>query len=211
MLERRLGLRTGPLSYSVIERFAIRARTALLPRDEISSAVPGIDVFESLNELEICIEARTLRVNYAVNDLPTGIEGMSTFDTEREEILVTLDPRTYMGLIECIPRALFCLCHELGHVCVHALKLVELSGIPHEVRAMNKGDLPLHRAYEDTEWQANAFAAAFAMPAVGLAQLERERGLLTAQAVAAQFNVSFDAARIRLDCFQTRRRELLRA
>lgn len=211
MLERPVGLRTTPLSYSVIERFAIRARNALLPRDGISSAVPGIDVFESLNELEICAGAQTLRVNYAVNDLPTGIEGMSTFDTEREEILVTLDLRTYMGLVEGIPRALFCLCHELGHVCVHTVKLVELSNIPHEVMAMNKGGLPPHRAYEDTEWQANAFASAFAMPAIGLAELERARGVLTAQTVANQFNVSFDAARIRLDCFQTRRGELLRS
>jgi Zn-dependent peptidase ImmA (M78 family) len=90
------------------------------------------------------------------------------------------------------------------------MKLVELSSIPHEVAALNRGQIPAHRVYEDTEWQANAFAAAFLVPAAGLANLERSRGILTAQELVRRFNVSFDAARIRLDCFRARRSDLLR-
>jgi hypothetical protein len=207
-LNRQHGFRTEPLSYTVIERFAVRARSALLPSEPFTKAVSGVDLFEDLDQLEICVGAETLRVSYAVNHLPTGIEGMSTYDQDREEILLTLDPATYLSLFDGVPRALFCLCHELGHVCVHALKLVELSSIPHEVAALNRGDA--HRVYEDTEWQANAFAAAFLMPASGLAELERKGKMLTPQELVRRFNVSFDAARIRLDSFRVRRRELLR-
>jgi IrrE N-terminal-like domain len=209
MSDRRHGLRNQPLSYRAMERFASTARSALLQDRPLTAAVSGIDLFEDLDELEIEVEDRVLHVNYGVNYLPTGIEGMSTYDQDREEILVTLDHDTYLSLVEGTPRALFCLCHELGHVCVHAVKLIEMSSIPHEVAALNRGEVSAHRAFEDTEWQANAFAAAFLMPAAGLAEIESNRGVLTAQELTRRFNVSFDAARIRLDSFRVRRNELL--
>ena len=208
--DRQHGFRGQPLSYNVIERYARNARSAMLPDFTVTERVPGLRLFENLDELEIEADGNVLRVNYAVNHLPTGIEGMSTYDQDRQEILVTLDYSTYLALNEGAPRALFCLCHELGHVCVHSIKLVELSSIPHEVAALNRGQIPAHRVYEDTEWQANAFAAAFLIPAAGLETLERSRGILTAQELVRRFNVSFDAARIRLDCFRARRSELLR-
>ena len=108
-----------------------------------------------------------------------------------------------------MPRALFCLCHELGHVCVHTQKLVELSRIPHDVAALHRGEVPSHAIFEDTEWQANAFAAAFLMPGAGLAELEARGIMLTAQEVVRRYNVSFDAARIRLDIYRARRSELI--
>jgi len=181
----------------------------LLQDRPLTVAVSGIDLFEGLDDLEIQVDNKILQVNYAVNYLPTGIEGMSTYDPDRDEILVTLDHTTYLSLVEGTPRALFCLCHELGHVCVHSLKLVEMSSIPHEVASLNRGEVSAHRAFEDTEWQANAFAAAFLLPAAGLAELERDRGVLTPQELTRRFNVSFDAARIRLDSFRVRRSELL--
>ncbi len=209
MSDRRHGFRDQPLSYRVIERFALRARSALLQDRPLTVAVSGIDLFEGLDDLEIQVDNKILQVNYAVNYLPTGIEGMSTYDPDRDEILVTLDHATYLSLVEGTPRALFCLCHELGHVCVHSLKLLEMSSIPHEVASLNRGEISAHRAFEDTEWQANAFAGAFLMPAAGLAELERDRGVLTPQELTRRFNVSFDAARIRLDSFRVRRSELL--
>jgi hypothetical protein len=211
MFDRQHGFRSKPLSYGAIERFAYRARSALLPNRPFTESILGLQLFENLNELEIQVrDDHVLRVNYAVNHLPTGIEGMSTYDHDREEILITLDQATYLALVDGTPRALFCLCHELGHICVHSLELVELSSIPHEIAALNRGQIPAHRVFEDTEWQANAFAAAFLMPAAGLAELERGRGILTAQELVRKFNVSFDAARIRLDSFRARRSDLLR-
>ncbi len=207
--ERQHGFRVQALSYSAIERYAARARSALLPKQSLTQAISGVNLFEDLYQLEIENGGVVLQVNYAVNELPAGLEGIATYDSDRQEILMTLSPSTYSSLEDSVPRALFCLCHELGHVCVHTQKLVELSKIPHDVAALHRGEVPSHRIFEDTEWQANAFAAAFLMPAAGLAELEARGIMLTAQEIVRRFNVSFDAARIRLDIFCSRRGELV--
>jgi hypothetical protein len=85
----------------VIERFAYRARFALLPNQPFTESIPGLQLLENLNELEIQVKGdHVLRVNYAVDHLPTGIEGMSTYDHDREEILITLNQATYLALVE---------------------------------------------------------------------------------------------------------------
>jgi hypothetical protein len=70
----------------------------MLPNLSVIESVPGLRLFENLDELEIEVGGHILRVNYAVNHLPTGIEGMSTYDQDRQEILVTLDHNTYLAL-----------------------------------------------------------------------------------------------------------------
>jgi hypothetical protein len=207
--ERQHGFRAQPLSYSTIERYASRARSALLPEGSLTDAISGVNLFEDLHKLQIENRGVVLQVNYAVNELPAGLEGIATYDSDREEILMTLSPATYSSLEASVPRALFCLCHELGHVCVHTQKLVELSKIPHDVAALHRGEVPSHRIFEDTEWQANAFAAAFLMPGAGLAELEARGIMLTAQEIVRRYSVSFDAARIRLDIYRARRSELI--
>lgn len=207
--ERQHGFRTRPLSYAALEQYAVRARSALLPLQSLIDAISGVNLFEDLHELEIDNRGSVLQVNYAVNELPAGLEGISSYDPDKAEILITLSPQTYSSLESEVPRALFCLCHELGHVCVHTQKLVELSKIPHDVAALHRGEIPSHRIFEDTEWQANAFSAVFLMPGAGLAELERRGVMLTAQELVRRFNVSFDAARIRLDIYRARRSELV--
>ena len=207
--ERQHGFRTRPLSYSTVERYASLARSALLPLQSLTEAISGLDLFEDLHQLEIESRGLLLQVNYAVNELPAGLEGISNYDSDREEMLITLSPKTYSSLEIGVPRALFCLCRELGHVCVHTEKLVELSNIPHNVAALHRGEVPAHRIFEDTEWQTNAFAAAFLMPGTGLAELEARGIILTPRELVRRFNVSFDAARIRLDIYRARRSELV--
>jgi hypothetical protein len=207
--ERQHGFRTRPLSYSAIERYAANARLALLPMQSPTDAISGVNLFEDLHQLEIENNGVVLQVNYAVNELPAGLEGITSYDSDRQEILITLSPSTYSSLEGSMPRAIFCLCHELGHVCVHTQKLVELSRIPHDVAALHRGEVPSHRIFEDTEWQANAFAAAFLMPGAGLAEIEARGIILTAQEIVRRYNVSFDAARIRLDIYRARRSELI--
>jgi hypothetical protein len=207
--DREHGFPTTPMNYAKIEKFAISVRAVLLPTTALSDEVPGITVFEDMHELEIESDGRTFNVNYAVNALPAGIEGISSYDPDRDEILLTLAPATYSSLSAGIPRALFSLAHEIGHVCVHTAKLVELSSIPHKVAALNRGQTPAHRAFEDTEWQANAFAAAFLMPAAGLEELESRGIVVTPKELVRRFNVSFDAARIRLDVYRAHRNDLL--
>ena len=68
-----------------------------------------------------------------------------------------------------------------------------------------------HPAYLDTEWQANAFAGAFAMPAKGLVGIERTKNKLSPELLADTFGVSLDAASTRLNVFSQRRDSLIAA
>jgi Zn-dependent peptidase ImmA (M78 family) len=66
-----------------------------------------------------------------------------------------------------------------------------------------------HKPYEDTEWQANAFAGSLLMPASGMATLEEQNGHLSTAMVSSVFKVSSEAAGYRLRLFNERRGELL--
>ena len=66
------------------------------------------------------------------------------------------------------------------------------------------GQAALHREkeyprYFDSEWQANAFAAALLMPAVGVRALEEKFGYLSDDLIADHFHVSLEAAGYRID------------
>jgi Zn-dependent peptidase ImmA (M78 family) len=79
-------------------------------------------------------------------------------------------------------RATFTICHELGHIL-----------LAHQ-RTTNRerpGPIPI---YANSEWQANTFAAEFAMPL----PLMNRRALWTADVVSSFFGVSMKAASIRL-------------
>ena len=66
-----------------------------------------------------------------------------------------------------------------------------------------------HEAYQDTEWQANAFAGTLLMPARGLLILEQEHGELSLAIIAEHFHVSAEAASYRLKLYNERKEELL--
>ena len=66
-----------------------------------------------------------------------------------------------------------------------------------------------HEAYQDTEWQANAFAGALLMPARGLLILDQEHGELSTALVTEHFRVSAEAAGYRLELYNNRKKELL--
>ena len=66
-----------------------------------------------------------------------------------------------------------------------------------------------HKAYTDTEWQANAFASALLMPVRGMVALERLKGKLTVSLIVDRFGVSREAAGYRLELYGKRKVELL--
>lgn len=210
MVERNHGFPTKPQSYATLERISLAVRRSLLPDLGEIDGVPGVTLFEHLDDLTIDLGDVQVGVNYAVNPLPAGIEGLTVFDEERHEVVVVLDPDTYISLVAKDPRALFCLCHEIGHACIHTRVLMRLSRIPHSLAALHRGEIPQHKVFEDTEWQANAFAAAFLAPALGLIQLERRKGIITPEMLKRQYNTSPDTARFRIDIFQRRREELFK-
>lgn len=87
------------------------------------------------------------------------------------------------------PRARFTVVHELGHA---------LLG---HTRTINRAVIEsAPRVYEDSEWQANQFAAEFLMPLDVIRRYE----LRTAWAIELHFNVSAQAAQRRLSQLEKR-------
>lgn len=89
----------------------------------------------------------------------------------------------YIGACQGEPRALFTVAHELGHL-----------ALGHR-RTFNRDVGGKCEVYEDSEWQANTFAAEFLMPL----QMITSNRLSSAQAIAAFFGVSAQAAETRFN------------
>lgn len=81
------------------------------------------------------------------------------------------------------PRARFTVMHELGHGLLGHRRTINRSGIDR-----------VPKVYEDSEWQANQFAAEFLMPLEVIQSL----GLSTAFNIEMHFNVSSQAATLRV-------------
>lgn len=81
------------------------------------------------------------------------------------------------------PRARFTVMHELGHGLLGHRRTINRAGV---------GRPP--KVYEDSEWQANQFAAEFLMPL----EVIQNFGLNTAFKIEMHFNVSSPAATLRV-------------
>ncbi len=81
-------------------------------------------------------------------------------------------------------RDLFTIAHEVGHLLLHSEQ---------NVQQLARVGIEEIKIYEDTEWQANTFAAELLMPANMITKYDNEF------TVARRFGVSYSAARIRLD------------
>jgi hypothetical protein len=197
-----------PQSYSSLERIAAHVRARLLPGRSDVEHVPGLELFESLDEYRVTVHGTSMRLQYGVEDLPAGLEAQAHHSVEENAIVVVLTEATYEDLRAGMGRALFTLCHEIGHAVLHPVELVDRRLAAVDARALHRGTLGGHKAFMDTEWQANGFAAAMLMPATGLHQMERA-GELDVRMVAKTYLVSLQAAELRLKVFADRRRELL--
>lgn len=198
-------------SYSDIEKVAAQARKFALPELETDARVNPIRFFEALPDCgSVRLESgRALRIEGAVKDLPAGV--MAQASHEDGVLVVALSVETYELVERCDPRATFTVAHEFGHVLLHAPELVRLSLIPHSQEALMRGRAD-HPRFQDTEWQANAFAAAFLSPAAGLLALERALGrALLPSDLQNQFGLSYQAAGYRVQNWNERRRSLVLA
>lgn len=193
-------------SYREIERCASRFRELLsIPPTE---RLPVDVLFENLHLVRLSIgDGRVVPLDYDVSE-SAGREASTAYDPEFDRILVRLKPSVYDGLLRDDPRARFNVCHECGHAIMHPLEAMNLSSLDNGAAALQRGKATGHRHFEDTEWQADAFAGALLMPARGLAALGD--GLATWRVMEA-FGVSESCARIRLRVFESRRSELVTA
>ena len=197
----------GALSYAKIERIAARVRRVLAPDIPLNDALPGLELFENLEEFGVRTRVSRISLSYGVLDLPAGVEAETRYHGDKNCIVVGLSANTYQHLERGQGRARHTLNHEVGHAVLHAEQLKRISTLPHAAAALDRAQD--HRFCEDTEWQADAFAAALEMPARGLLALEGRYGNLSAGLVSSMMQVSVEAAVNRLNTFGTRRVALL--
>ncbi len=199
------------LSYQRIEKIAraIRARIASDIRDD--EALPGVQLFEKLDELDVVIAGgRRVKLDWAVEELPGGVEGRTRYYEGEDKIVIELSPSTYRGLLRGQRRARSTLFHEIAHAFLHTSLLIEMSQIPHiEKMALQRAFGPAHDHCRDSEWQADAVSATLLMPARGLAVLEKEAHRLGGYQVQSRFRVSAESARIRILTYEKRKSQLL--
>lgn len=112
------------------------------------------------------------------DELPVGIEACCV----PEHRLITFSANTYKKACEDDPRARFTVIHELGHILLA------------HTRTFNRENGKEIQVYEDSEWQANQFAAEFLMPLSNIV----EKGHTTADELILAYQVSSPAAERRI-------------
>ena len=198
----------SPRSYRDLEQIAgyVRQQLKLSPEE----AIRPLQLFESLDDIKIeRASGEAIPLRHGVVALEDS-EGYTRYDRERGLIEVLASEQTYEWLEQGHRRATFFVPHELGHCLLHTKQLIRLAQMPtRQLAALHRGTAK-HRAFEDTEWQANAFACALLMPASGLVDLEQKCGGLTGFDISRRYGVSNEAASYRLDNFTKRRAQLTR-
>lgn len=113
--------------------------------------------------------------------LPPGVEAACM----PEKLLIQFTERTYQMACQDHPRGRFTAVHELGH-----LALSHTRSFHREAPSPGKKI----QAYEDSEWQANTFAAEFLMPLADISKND----LGTVSQLMMRYQVSEAAASMRL-------------
>lgn len=193
-------------SYRKLEQIAKYVREGLGFGPE--EAISPLRLFEDLHEISVVNAGNSIPLSGGVIPL-TDSEGYARFDSERKRIEILASEAAYEWLEEGHPRGAYFVAHELGHCLLHTSQLVRLAQMPtHQQAAFHRG-LVDHKPYEDTEWQANAFASSLLMPAQGIAGMQRKYGHLSTAMVSSTYGVSIEAATYRIDLFLRRGNELL--
>ena len=162
-------------------RAAIRGMTDAM-RGEFGETVPYVEVASFIEH--------KLFKKYEIVLAPKGrevlgdLEGRSYPDRRRIE----LRDDVYELLVAGQARARFTAIHEVGHVFLHQGVALRFTEGPSD-----------HDYHEDSEWQADAFAAEFLMPLYMIKALK----LQNAAALAKTFGVSMGAAIIRFNILKT--------
>ena len=184
-------------SYASIEAIAAALRDKL--GIEELERFDALDFFEKqIGEMVIVDHDREVKMIEAIDDCPQ--EGMTRWDTEAEKLEIVLAQRTYDLLQENHVRARSTVAHETGHAILHTAQIIRLAGMSLKSHVAFHRDRNSHKAYLDTEWQANAFASSLLMPAEGVRTLVEEKNFTTAK-LAHVYGVSEESALYRLESY----------
>jgi len=188
-----------PQSYRSIEEAAIRFRKmiGIGPLDEFDART----CFEvQLGDIELLDQGESIPMVEAVEDCPQ--EGMTRWDPEAERIEIVLSQERYDMLRDNHVRARSTVSHEIGHAILHTRQIIRLAGLSLTSQVALHRERNPHKAFMDTEWQANAFGSALLMPAKGLWLVRQEQSSLTAKSIASMFRVSEESASYRLNTYE---------
>jgi IrrE N-terminal-like domain len=174
------GFRVKPQSIESITGVANQFRV-LFGLNETTQFKPE-KILESLSKYSVTLDI----VGDGDPDLPFGVEACWIPDT----VTLTVRESVYLAACRCEPRALFTIAHEFGHL-----------ALGHK-RTFNRTTHDRCEIFEDSEWQANTFAAEFLMPVA----LIKKYQAFTAEAIAALFGVSMPAAETRLSKLKGKKR-----
>ncbi len=196
-----------------IECRAMDARALLVPHLGLRDPVDGSALIENLAGKTVRVNGRDYALEFYVEgEISLPVEARCKYGSDVDALCMELSERTYASLEDRNPRALFTVAHELGHLMMHGALLLSS---PDTYRNTLSSEVYMafrrrstHRVFEDTEWQANAFAAAFIMPANGLTDFRFCKKSVKVKRTQDRFNVSKSAAEYRWETI-TRQPELM--
>lgn len=155
-----------------------------------------LDVGDAPQDIDIGLLLDLLSVKYSITYDVLEPEEMPYPDVEAcwdpESMTMHIRSDVFEGACWNDPRGRFTVLHELGHGLLGHRRTIN------RARIVSKPEI-----YEDSEWQANQFAAEFLMPLETI----QKHGLLTASEIQMHFNVSYQAAARRVNQL-TKRGEL---
>ncbi|ODB41092.1 hypothetical protein BB427_11410 [Pseudoalteromonas sp. BMB] len=176
MALRRKGYKTTPRNKKQIRK----AVESLFSSFEIDTS-KAVDVVDFI---DIYLPSKLTSFSYELKSDKAMGEYLGLYDPEEKKIY--LRASIYDGACdENNPKSGFCrftIAHEIGHLLLH------FEGVK-----LGKGITGEHAAYEDTEWQADQFAAELLMP------FNEVKKLKSAKEIVKKFNVSLPAANTRLE------------
>jgi predicted transcriptional regulator len=185
-------------SYASIEAVAAGLRQKL--NLETLERFDALDFFEKqIGDIVIIDHGKEIKMVEAIDDCPQ--EGMTRWDTESQRLEIVLAQRTYDMLQENHVRARSTVAHETGHAVLHTAQIIRLAGMNLKSHVAFHRDRNPHKAYLDTEWQANAFASSLLMPAEGVKSLVEEKNFSTTKLVCV-YGVSEESATYRLETYR---------
>jgi hypothetical protein len=199
------GIAVQPRSYAKVERAAALARRTLAPDAPVVSRIDAIRLFERGLEENGHLVTGGAKVEARVQNLPSEIEAYTCYAGSTGYVL-SISERTYAQIRRGDPRGVSTLYHELGHLALHRRELQQLTKLPHRELSLERGS-STHRFCADSEWQADSFAAALAIPAPAL-DLAEEEGWLREDAIRGMFRTSHRMTEIRVRNFRQRGAEL---
>lgn len=159
----------APRSRKQIEEYALAVRRAL--------GVPDDSAVDMLKLLELVLP-RVLE-DYRFEVVPDRELGEAEATTSMTERTIKMGETFYEAARRGQVRYPFTLAHELGHLLMHTGNQAQMA----------RGDSV--KPYVNAEWQADAFAGAFLMPACEV------RNCTSINEIAARFGVSGAAADVR--------------